>query len=77
MKFKQEIKQRLWFILDRYDGISEYDSFCNSLSNLIQDKGKGDDLLNVFRYINILDLDDRKEINNAIGSDIDACLFSI
>jgi hypothetical protein len=77
MKFTNEVKGRLWFVLERYDRISEYDSFCNSLSNLIKDSGTGDDLLTVFRYLPKVDLSDKKEINNTIGADIDACLFSI
>lgn len=77
MKFTQEVKSNLWFILERYDNINEYNKLCSSLSNLIQDKGNIDDILVVFQSMNQIDSQDRKILNKSIGSDIDACLFSI
>lgn len=77
MKLTNEIKGRLWFVLEKYDNVSDYNNLCNSLSNLIKDKGTGDDLLTVFRFLSLIEYSDRKEINNTIGGDIDAFLFSI
>ncbi len=77
MKFNKDIKSNLWFILERYDNHPDYNKLCNSLSNLIQDKGNIDDILVIFQSMSIIDLEDKKIIDKSIGADIDACLFSI
>ena len=77
MKITTENKAILWSILEKYDGISEYSKFCDAISNLIQGKGINSEFLVVYSTLSKLDLDDKKKIDNTIGADIDACLFSI
>lgn len=77
MKLNQKTKAILWSILEKYDGISEYIKFCDSLSNIIQDKNESNDLLVV--YINLVKIEkcDRNKIDETIGNKIDTLLFSI
>lgn len=77
MKITTKNKAILWSVLEKYDGIKEYQNFCDSLSNFIQDKESTSDILNVYRHLYSLDLDDKKKIDTTIGSKIDCCLFSI
>lgn len=77
MKITTENKAILWSILEKYDGIKEYDKFCNSISNLIQGKSESADLLVVYASLSKLDLIDKKRIDKTIGANIDVCLFSI
>ena len=77
MKFNKDIKSSLWSLLEKYDTDTQYSKFCNSLSELIQDKVNADNLLIVFTTLSRLDSCDIKLINETIGADIDACLFSI
>ncbi len=77
MKITTENKAILWSILEKYDGIKEYDNFCDAISNLIQGKGDSASLLIVYNYFTRLDSVDKKRIDNTIGADLDACLFSI
>ena len=77
MKITTENKAILWSILEKYDGISEYTKFCDAISNLIQGKGVNTEFLVVYGFLYKLDMVDKKKIDNTIGADIDACLFSI
>lgn len=77
MKITTENKAILWSILEKYDGISEYSKFCDAISNLIQGKSFNSEFLVIYGTLSDLDLSDKVKIDNTIGSDIDACLFSI
>lgn len=77
MKITTENKATLWSILEKYDGISEYTNFCDALSRFIQGSINGTDILVVYRSLLIIDVIDRKKIDSTIGTEIDACLFSI
>lgn len=77
MKITTENKAILWSILEKYDGISEYTNFCDALSRFIQGSINGTDILVVYRSLLIIDVIDRKKIDSTIGTEIDACLFSI
>lgn len=77
MKITTQDKAILWSILEKYDGIKEYDNFCDAISNLIQGKNDTASLLIVYNYFSKLDSLDKVNIDNTIGADLDACLFSI
>lgn len=77
MKITTENKAILWSILEKYDGISEYQKFCDALSRFIQGSKSGTDILIVYQSLLIIDMIDRKKIDSTIGAEIDACLFSI
>lgn len=74
MKNKKEI---LWSVLAKYDGISEFTSFCDSVSKFIQDRQNGDDMIKVFQGLDLIDKSDKNKINKTIGNDIDSFLFSV
>ena len=67
----------LWSVLIKYDGLDEFNSFCNGISNFIQKKQSGDDIINIFQGLSKVDMSDRTKIDNTIGSDIDSLLFSM
>lgn len=77
MKITTENKAILWSILEKYDGISEYTNFCDSLSRFIQGKISNTDILVVYQSLLTIDMVDKKKIDSTIGAEIDACLFSI
>jgi len=77
MKITTENKAILWSVLEKYDGIKEYEKFCDAISNIIQGKVTSGELLTVYSTLYILDLSDKNKIDNTIGADIEACLFSI
>ena len=77
MKITTQNKAILWALLEKYDGCKGYDQFCDALSNLIQGKSDSSSLLVVYNYFTKLDSDDRANIDNSIGADLEACLFSI
>lgn len=77
MKLDIKNKAILWSILEKYDGIKEYEDFCNSLSNFIKGNFNGNDMLVVYKNTNLIDSCDRKKIDLTIGSHIDSYLFSI
>ncbi len=70
-------KEILWSVLEKYDGLSNLSRFCDSISNFIQNKQDGNDIINVYRSLDTIEQSDRKKINITIGGDIDAFLFSI
>jgi len=74
MENKKEI---LWSVLEKYDGISNLNKFCDSISNFIQNKQNGNDIINVYRSLDTIDRVDRSKINKTIGGDIDSFLFAI
>lgn len=77
MKLDIKNKALLWSVLEKYDGISEYTEFCDSISNFIKGTFNGDDMLTVYRNSNLIDTSDRKKIDETIGDDINSYLFSI
>lgn len=70
-------KEILWNILSKYDGVKELNSFCDSVSKFIQEKENGDDIIKVFQGISLIDISDKNKVNEVIGNDIDAFLFSV
>ena len=74
MKNKKEI---LWSVLAKYDGISEFTSFCDSVSKFIQEKQNGDDVVKIFQSLDLIDKSDKSKIDKTIGNDIDSFLFSL
>ena len=77
MKLDIKNKALLWSVLEKYDGISEYREFCDSISNFIKGTFNGDDMLIVYKNSNLIDTSDRKKIDATIGDDINSYLFSI
>lgn len=77
MKITTENKAILWSLLEKYDGIKEYTKFCDALSNLIQNKNITSNLLTVYTFLSKIDMVDKKKIDSTIGTEMDACLFSI
>lgn len=77
MKITTENKAILWSILEKYDGVSEYKKFCDALSRFIQGSINDTDILVIYQSLLIIDMIDRKKIDSTIGTEIDACLFSI
>jgi len=66
MKISQ--KEKIWSILDKYD--NELQSFCDSLSNIIQEKSEKSDFLTIFRnYMNI-DIQDALILDEILGNQI-------
>ena len=74
MKDRKEI---LWSVLEKYDGISKLNKFCDSISKFIQDNQNGDDIINVYQSFDNIEKSDLRKIKNTIGVDIDYFLFSI
>jgi hypothetical protein len=70
-------KEILWSVLTKYDGVSEFNSFCDSVSKFIQDKQDGSDIINIFKSLTKIDKSDKEKIDNVIGNDIDFFLFSL
>jgi hypothetical protein len=70
-------KSTLWKILEKYDGNSEFDKFCNSISRFIQDKSNGDDVLVIYQHSTKIDREDYNKIDNSIGHVINNFLFAI
>jgi len=77
MKINTENKAILWSILEKYDNISEYSNFCDTLSRLIQGKIKNNVIIVIYQSLLVIDIIDREKIDSTIGSEIDSCLFSI
>jgi hypothetical protein len=77
MKINTENKAILWSILEKYDNISEYSNFCDTLSRLIQGKINNNDIIVIYQSLLVIDIIDREKIDSTIGSEIDSCLFSI
>lgn len=77
MKLSNQTKFVLWSILDKYDNHKEYLTFCDSLSRIIQEKPKGNDLLIVYNHLRKIDTTDKCGIDNSIGSHIEYNLFAI
>jgi hypothetical protein len=77
MKLSQNTKATLWSIIEKYDGIKEYENLCDSISNIIQDKKISGDLLIIYSYLIRIEESDKIKINQTIGSRIDSLLFSI
>ena len=69
-------KKNLWNILEKYD-CKEYDTFCNSLSRIIQGNSNSGDLLDIFTCLEKIDKNDKDIIENEIGNDITTVLFCI
>jgi hypothetical protein len=74
MENKKEI---LWSVLEKYDGVSNLNKFCDSISNFIQNKQNGNDIINVYRSLDTIEQIDRSKISKTIGGDIDSFLFAI
>lgn len=74
MKDRKEI---LWSVLVKYDGVTNFNKFCDSISNFIQNKQNGNDIINVYQSLDTIDQSDRGKIKNTIGGEIDCFLFSI
>ena len=74
MENKKEI---LWSVLEKYDGVSNLNKFCDSISNFIQNKQNGNDIINVYRSLDTIEQIDRSKISKSIGGDIDSFLFAI
>lgn len=70
-------KSILWSILSKYDGLAEFTKFCDSISNLIQEKSNGDDLVTIYQHFTALDKADYNVVNDAVGFEINNHLFSI
>ncbi len=77
MKITTKHKAILWSILEKYDGISEYTNLCDALSRVIQGKLSNSDMLIIYGSLLKIDMVDKKKIDDTIGTEIDACLFSI
>jgi len=69
-------KKTLWNILEKYDCV-EYKDLCDSLSNVIQDRSSGTDLLNIYVSLEKIQREDRDIIEKEIGNEITGVLFSI
>jgi hypothetical protein len=69
-------KEALWNILEKYDCV-EYKDLCDSLSNIIQGKSSGDDLLTIYVSLEKIEREDRDSIEKEIGNEITGVLFSI
>jgi hypothetical protein len=70
-------KEILWSVLEKYDGVSAYSDFCDSLSRFIQGSENSDDLIVVYNHLLLLDSEDTKKIDSVIGDEINCVLFSI
>lgn len=70
-------KSILWSVLSKYDGLTEFNKFCDSISNLIQEKYSGNDLVTIYQHFTSLDKSDYNVVNEAIGFEINNHLFSI
>lgn len=68
-------KSILWSVLVKYDGVVEYTKFCDSLSNLIQDKSNSDDMINIYTHLAKIDKVDYKRVDEAVGVEISNHLF--
>lgn len=67
----------LWSVLAKYDGLAEFNTFCDSISNFIQNKSNGDDIITVYQNLAVIDKEDYKKINEVIGVEINNYLFTI
>ncbi len=74
IKTKQSI---LWSVLSKYDGLTDFTKFCDSISNFIQNKSNGDDIIAVYQHFTVIDKVDYNKVNEAIGDDINNYLFTI
>ncbi len=70
-------KSILWSLIEKYDGYSDYTNFCDSLSRFIQGTFNGDDMLIVYRFLTLIDIQDKYKIDITIGGHIETYLFSI
>lgn len=69
-------KGNLWSIIEKYD-CKEFDSLCNGLSRIIQNKSTSGDLLDVFSFLDKIEREDRDVLEKEIGNDITNLLFCI
>jgi hypothetical protein len=69
-------KRKLWNILEKYDS-PEYKAFCDGISRIIQNKSTSGDLLDIFTYMEKIEIEDRDIIEQQIGNDITTILFCI
>lgn len=70
-------KSILWSVLEKYDSFVDYKNFCNSLSNLIQDKSTGDDILTIYTHYDKIDRVDLDKVDDVVGVEINNYLFVI
>ena len=65
----------LYEILTKYDGDKSFSSFCDSISNIIQNKFNDNDIINIIAFSNIIDSQDDTIINDIVGIRETAILF--
>lgn len=65
----------LWSILTKYDGVAEFDKFCDAISNFIQGKSDNNDIISIYRKFTLIDKQDYININLVIGKEITNYLF--
>lgn len=67
----------LWSVLVKYDGVENFNSFCDGISNFIQNKQNSTDIINIFQSLSKIDTSDKIKIDKTIGSHIDSLLFTM
>lgn len=60
-------KEILFNILVKYDCNKSNKLFCDSLSNIIQNKSDENDIINIINFITLIDAEDVKEIDANVG----------
>lgn len=70
------MKKELWLVLEKYDSCSEMRFFCNSISNIIQDKKNDNDIINIYQGLSEITEFEKKKIDEFIGDEINYVLFS-
>ena len=61
-------KEKIWSILSKYD--NSLSSFCDSLSNVIQERSTKFDFLNIFKNYNNIESSDVNIIDQILGNKI-------
>lgn len=61
-------KEQIWKILVKYD--NTLSDFCDSLSNVLQEKSQKSDFFNIIKNYQNIDMTDVAILNEVIGSDI-------
>ena len=69
-------KENLWNIIEKYD-CKQYESMCDSLSNIIRERQSADDFINLYLHFSKIQKVDRDLIEKEVGNQITGVLFSL
>ena len=70
-------KETIWNLLTEYDNIEKFDKLVTSLSNVLKNEAKHDDILTIGIFINANKMNkvDSERLDAVIGNEVDNLFF--